>query len=108
MSLKYLAAYALASLTNAKPSKDDVAKIIKSLGVPVVNEDIDFVFEAVAGRSIQTLIAEGSAKLASSAAAPAAGAAAAAPAAGKPAAAAAAAPVKEEEEDDDFGMGGLF
>jgi large subunit ribosomal protein LP2 len=107
MSMKYLAAYALASLTNAKPSKDDVAKIIKSLGVPVVQDDIDFVFEAVAGRSIQTLIAEGSAKLASSASAPA-GAAAAAPAAGKPAAAAAAAPVKDEEEDDDFGMGGLF
>jgi large subunit ribosomal protein LP2 len=110
MSMKYLAAYALASLSNAKPTKDDVSKIVKSLGVAVDQDDLNFVFEAIADRSINTLIAEGSAKLAASGASASSGSAAPA-AAGKaaaPAAKAAAAPAKEEEEDDDFGMGGLF
>ena len=110
MSLKYLAAYALASLSAAKPSKDDVSKILKATGATVDAEELDFVFTAIAGRDVNTLIREGAAKLAASASSGAAPAAAA----GKPAAAAAPAakaPAKEEkkeEEEEGDGMFGLF
>ena len=110
MSLKYLAAYALASLSAAKPSKDDVSKILKATGAAVDAEELDFVFTAIAGRDVNTLIREGAAKLAASASSGAAPAAAA----GKPAAAAAPAakaPAKEEkkeEEEEGDGMFGLF
>lgn len=108
--MKYLAAFALASLKTAKPSKDDVAAILKALNTPVAQDELDFVFESINGRDVNTLIREGGLKLAASAvaAAPAGAApAAAAPAAGAAPAAAAKAPAKVEEEEDD-GMFGLF
>ncbi len=105
--MKYLAAYALVSLTIAKPSKDDVSKILKASGAAVDAEELDFVFSAIAGRDVNTLIREGAAKMAANASAGAAAAAPAAAAAAAPAAAKKeekkAAPV--EEEDDDMGMG---
>ena len=107
MSTKYLAAYALCSLKGT-PSKDDVAKVLKSVGIAVDQATLDFTFEAIGTKSMAELVAAGNATLAKSAssgaAAPAASTGAAAAAA--PAAKAAAKPV--EEEEDDFGMGGLF
>ena len=107
MSTKYLAAYALVSLKTASPTKDDVAKVLKSVGIAVDQATLDFTFEAIGTKSMAELVAAGNATLAKSAssgaaAAPAAGAAAAAAPAAKAAA------KVEEEEDDDFGMGGLF
>ncbi|CBH14226.1 60S acidic ribosomal protein, putative [Trypanosoma equiperdum] len=110
MSMKYLAAYALASLAKPAPTADDVKAICKASGVKVEEDSLAFVMEAIDGRSVNTLIAEGVAKMSavSVAAAPAAGGAAA-PAAGGAAAGGAAAPAKkqevEEEEDDDMGFG---
>jgi large subunit ribosomal protein LP2 len=106
MSLKYLAAFALLSLSKAKPSKDEVAAVVKASGAAVDAAELDYVFTQLNGKDVNTLIAEGQAKM--TAAAPAGGAAA-------PAAAAAAAPaagkkedkkkVEEEEEDGDMGFG---
>ena len=114
--MKYLAAYGLAAMTNPKPSKDDVSKILKSVGAKVDVEELDFVFNAIGGRDVSKLIAEGAVKLAANA-----GAAGGAPAGGAAPAAAAAkdakatekkeekkpAPKVEEEEEED-GMLGLF
>ncbi|ORC88179.1 60S acidic ribosomal protein P2-B [Trypanosoma theileri] len=108
MSMKYLAAYALASLNNPTPSAADVEAICKACGVAVEAEALAFVMESVAGRSVQELVAEGAAKMTAVAAAsaPAAGGAAAPAAAGGAAAPAAKKEEKvEEEEDDDMGFG---
>ena len=111
MSLKYLAAYALASLTIAKPSKDDVSKILKTSGAAVDAEELEFVFSAIAGRDVNTLIREGAAKMAANASAGAAPAGAA-PAAAAAAPAAAGKEAKKEEKKDEEeegdGMFGLF
>ncbi|KAH9600697.1 hypothetical protein LSM04_001697 [Trypanosoma melophagium] len=110
MSMKYLAAYALASLTNPTPSAADVEAICKACGVAVKAEDLAFVMDSVAGRSVHELVAEGAAKMSAVAvaAAPAAGGAAAAPAAGGAGGPAAKKEEKEEEEEDDDMGFGLF
>ena len=110
MSLKYLAAYALVALNNDAPSKDQVSKVVASSGVKVDNAELDYVFEALKGKSVSDLIAEGSKKMAS--AAPAGGAAAPAAAADAPAKGAAPAAKKKAtpppSDDDDDMIGGLF
>nr|CCC92794.1 putative 60S acidic ribosomal protein [Trypanosoma congolense IL3000] len=111
MSMKYLAAYALASLSKPAPTADDVKAICKASGIQVDDDSLGFVMEAVAGRSVATLVAEGAAKMSAAAvaAAPSAGGGAAAAGAAPAGGAAAAAPAKkqeaEEEEDDDMGFG---
>eukprot|EP00796_Vickermania_ingenoplastis_P001297 gene1297-747_t len=104
-----LAAYALASLAKPNPTPADVEAIAKAVKINIPKETLNFVFESIAQRDVNTLIAEGASKMsamAASAAAPAGGAApaAAAGAAAAPAAGKAAAKV-EEESDDDIGFG---
>ena len=106
MSTKYLAAYALCSLKTAAPTKDDVAKVLKSVGIAVDQATLDFTFEAIGTKSMSELVAAGNATLSKNASAGAAAPAAATGAAPAAAAKPAAKPV--EEEEDDFGMGGLF
>lgn len=105
-----LAAYALASLSQPAPSKADVEAILKATKISIPKGTIDFVFESIDGRDVNTLIAEGAAKMsaasasagsaasAGASASPAGGAANAAPAAAKAAAV-------EEESDEDIGFG---
>ncbi|CAJ1020253.1 60s Acidic ribosomal protein, putative [Leishmania lindenbergi] len=108
MSTKYLAAYALASLSKASPSQADVEAICRAVHIDVEKDTLTFVMESVAGRDMAALMAEGAAKMS---AMPAAGSGAAAggaaPAAGAaaPAAAAAKKEEPEEEADDDMGFG---
>merc|ERR1712113_491975 len=85
----------------------NITKVLGSVGVEVDKTNLDIVLKNIDGKSLDELMAEGSAKLASVGGG--AGAAAAAPAA---AADAGAAPAKEEkkeepeeEEDDDMGFG---
>lgn len=110
MSTKYIAAYALCSLKGT-PSKDDVSKVLESVGIAVDQATLDFTFEAAGTKSVAELVAVGNATLAKSASYGGA-ATAAAPAAffgcrccrenfkddTKPL----------EEEEDGFGMGSLF
>ncbi|KAG5482751.1 hypothetical protein CUR178_06792 [Leishmania enriettii] len=108
MSTKYLAAYALASLSKPSPSQADVEAICKAVHIGVDKDTLAFVMESVAGRDVAALIAEGAAKMSAMPAASAAGAAAAggaAPAAAPAAAAAAKKEEPEEEADDDMGFG---
>lgn len=111
MSLKYLAAYGLASLATASPSKDSVAKIAKAGGA-FDQAEFDAAWAQLEGKGFASLVAAGQKKMSAApsgagAAAPAAAAGGKAPAAaGKPAAKPAA---KAESEDDAGGdMGGLF
>ncbi|KAG5483075.1 hypothetical protein GH5_06386 [Leishmania sp. Ghana 2012 LV757] len=108
MSTKYLAAYALASLSKPSPSQADVEAICKAVHIAVDKDTLAFVMESIAGRDVATLIAEGAAKMSAMPAASSAGAAAAggaAPAAAPAAAAAAKKEEPEEEADDDMGFG---
>ena len=112
MSTKYMAAYALAGLASAKPTKEDVSKIIKAVGADVDENELDFAFECIAGRTTNELIVEGNRKIANAAvsavptSASSAPAAAAAGAGGKPAAAAKEEKKEEEEEDGMFDLFG--
>ena len=111
MSTKYLAAYALASLSKPSPSQADVEAICKAVNIEIDADTLAFVMESVAGRDVATLINDGAQKMSSMAAAPAgASAGAAAPAAADGAAPAASKKeekkkVEEEEGDDDMGFG---
>ncbi|KAG5509142.1 hypothetical protein JKF63_06152 [Porcisia hertigi] len=108
MSTKYLAAYALASLSKASPSQADVESICKAVNIDVDRDTLAFVMESIAGRDVATLVSEGAAKMSAMPAASsgaAAGGAAAASGAAAPAAAAAKKEEPEEEADDDMGFG---
>merc|ERR1712093_316953 len=102
--MKYLAAYLLLNLAgNESPSAEDIKSVLSSVGVDAEGERLDKLISELSGKSIQELISEGSAKLASVPSGGAAAAGGAAPAAG---AAAEAAPAEEKEEsDDDMGFG---
>nr|AUX14772.1 ribosomal protein P2-like protein [Dermatophagoides pteronyssinus] len=110
--MRYVAAYLLAVLGgNKSPSKDDITKILSSVGIEVDDEKLSKVVTELKGKSIDELIAQGSEKLASVPSG--GGAAAAAPAAAAAADSGAAAgdakkeekKEEEEEEDDDMGFG---
>ncbi|ORC90680.1 putative 60S acidic ribosomal protein P2 [Trypanosoma theileri] len=102
--MKYLAAYALVSLSGKTPSKTDVEAVLKAASVPVDASRLSALFDELEGKDFDAVCMEGKAKLVGGGAGPAAaGGAAAAPAAAAPAAAAPAA--AEEEEDDDMGFG---
>ncbi|EPZ34226.1 Ribosomal protein L10/L12 domain-containing protein [Rozella allomycis CSF55] len=106
-SMKYLAAYLLATLGGAeKPSSADVKKILSSVGIETEQDQLNKLISEVEGKNIDELISEGLGKLAS---VPSGGAAPAA-ASGSAAAAPAAEEKKEEEkEETEEEMGfGLF
>ena len=88
---------------------DDVAKLLKEVGVQSNKEEIDVLIKAVGGKKLQDLVRDGSKKLAS---VPSGGVAVAAPAGPAQAAAPAKAEAKKEEkpkeEEADVDMGGLF
>merc|ERR1711915_302910 len=107
LNMRYVAAYMLASLGgNASPSESDLKGILESVGVSFDQERASVVVAQLKGQDINTLIADGSLKMASM---PAGGAAA-----GGSAAAAAEPEAEkkeekkeesEEESDDDMGFG---
>ncbi len=113
MSLKYLAAFALVSLKNAKPTKEQVSAVVAASGAKVDAAELDYVFAALKDKSVATLIAEGQKKISATPAAGGASSGAAAAPSAAPAAAKKEEPKKKEEkkpepEDDDDLMGGLF
>jgi len=113
--MKHLAAYLLLTTGgNSSPSADDIKAVLSSVGIDSDDERVETLLKELEGKDINTLIAEGSAKLASvpsgggggggSGAAASGGAAAggAAPEEAKP-------EVEEEKEESDEDMGfGLF
>merc|ERR1711893_105726 len=103
--MKYVAAYLLAALNDASPSKDAVKSILESVGAEINEEQFNKVFSELDGKNVDDVVSEGMGLLASvpsgGAAAPAAGGAAAV--AGEPAAE----EKKEESEaesDSDMGF----
>lgn len=71
--MKYLAAYALLSLSGKKDiSAADIKNVLGKSNVAAEDADINRLLESVKGKSIQDLIAQGTAKIGSSAPAPAA------------------------------------
>ena len=96
-------------LTPVCIAADDVAKLLKEVGVQSSKEDLETMIKAVGGKKLHDLVKDGSKRLAS---VPSAGVAVAAPAGGAPAAGAPAAAAKKEEkpkeEEADVDMGGLF
>ncbi|OQS03247.1 hypothetical protein THRCLA_21202 [Thraustotheca clavata] len=102
--MRYVAAYLLVALSGKEVTAADVKNVLTKAGVEVDAARLNKLFEDIADKSIEEIIAEGSKKLASfGGAAPAA--AGAAPAAGG---AANAAPAKEEkkEEEEEADLGG--
>ncbi|PHH49673.1 60S acidic ribosomal protein P2 [Ceratocystis fimbriata CBS 114723] len=105
--MKFLAAYLLLNLAGVDaPSKEQIVKILSSVGIESDDERLEKLLSELEGKNISELIAEGSAKLAS---VPSGGAAAASSGA---AAGGAAEEAKEEakeeekeESDDDMGFG---
>ncbi|CAB60595.1 Large ribosomal subunit protein P2 [Caenorhabditis elegans] len=107
--MRYVSAYLLAVLGgNANPKVDDLKNILSAVGVDADAETAKLVVSRLAGKTVEELIAEGSAGLVSVSGG-AAPAAAAAPAAGGAAPAADSKPAKKEEpkeeSDDDMGFG---
>ena len=105
--MKHLAAYTLLVLSGKQnPSADDVAKLLKEVGVQSNKEDIDNLIKAIGGKKLHDLVKDGSKRLAS---VPSGGSA---PVSAPVAAAKEAAPAKKEEkpkeEEADVDMGGLF
>jgi large subunit ribosomal protein LP2 len=92
--MRYVAAYLLATLAgNQSPDLAAIERILSSAGIEVDKTKATRVIDSLKGKSVEQLIKDGTAKLATM---PAAGAA---PAAAAPAAAAAAAPAKEEPSE---------
>ncbi|XP_050522782.1 uncharacterized protein LOC126895209 [Daktulosphaira vitifoliae] len=111
--MRYVAAYLLSSLSGKEPSKDDIEKILSSVGIESDSEKLSIVLKELKGKNVDELIESGKAKLASvpSGAAVAAPAAAAAGSAAPAAADDKKAAKKEEKaeesdaSDDDMGFG---
>lgn len=58
--MRYVAAYLLAVLGgNKSPSKDDITKILSSVGIEVDGEKLSKVVTELKGKSIDELIAQG-------------------------------------------------
>jgi len=112
--MKHLAAYLLLTIGgNSSPSEKDVTKVLESVGIEADSERLSKLISELKGKDLQTLISEGSAKLASVSSG--GGGGGAAPAAGGAAAGGAAAAEEkveekaEEKEESDEDMGfGLF
>merc|ERR1712223_2232044 len=103
--MKYVAAYLLAAQSGSAPSKDQVTKILESIGADIEADKLDKVFAELDGKNVEDVISEGMGLLApvpSGGAAPAGGAAAAA---GGDAPAAEEKKESSEEEESDSDMG---
>jgi large subunit ribosomal protein LP2 len=106
--MRYVAAALLAVLGGGEVSADNIKKILSSVGIEADSAKVDLVVKELAGKDVEAIMAEGTAKLGSM---PSAGGGAAPAATAAAAPAAAAAPKKEvakeesEEEDDDMGFG---
>merc|ERR1712223_891177 len=103
--MKYVAAYLLAAQSGSAPSKDQVTKILESIGADIEADKLDKVFAELDGKNVEDVISEGMGLLASvpsGGAAPAGGAAAAGDAA--PAAEEKKESSEEEESDSDMGF----
>lgn len=114
-TMKVIAAFLLAKLGgNESPTKDDLKKILESVGAEIDEEKIDLLFSLVKDRDVTELIAAGREKMgALSSGGPAVAVVGAG--AGGDAPSAAAEPAKEakkveeeKEESDDGGMMSLF
>ncbi|EJU03651.1 ribosomal protein 60S [Dacryopinax primogenitus] len=112
--MRHIAAYLLCQIGgNGSPSAADVKAVLAAGGVEADEERLEKLISEVKGKSVNELIAEGTAKLSSVPAGGAGGAAAAPAAAAGGAAAAAEEDPKEEEKkeeekeesDDDMGFG---
>lgn len=58
--MRYVSAYLLAVLGgNKNPSKDDITKILSSVGIEVDAEKLSKVITALNGKSVEELIAQG-------------------------------------------------
>merc|ERR1712020_307732 len=105
IKMKYVAAYLLAAQSGSAPSKDQVTKILESIGADIEADKLDKVFAELDGKNVEDVISEGMGLLAS---VPSGGAA---PAGGAAAAGGDAAPAAEEkkesseEEESDSDMG---
>ncbi|GJN19984.1 hypothetical protein PR202_gb07305 [Eleusine coracana subsp. coracana] len=110
--MRFIAAYLLAQLgATSAPGKDDVRRILDSVGVNVDEDRLDMLFVELEGKDFAELMAAGREKLAY---APCAGAGMAV-ASAAPGAASSAGEAKEEdkeeekmEEEDDENMFNLF
>merc|ERR1711959_419737 len=105
ITMKYVAAYLLAAQSGSAPSKDQVTKILESIGADIEADKLDKVFAELDGKNVEDVISEGMGLLASvpsGGAAPAGGAAAAGDAA--PAAEEKKESSEEEESDSDMGF----
>jgi len=54
--MKHLAAYLLLSLNGGSPSKDDVTKVLSSVGIDADEERLDKLFEALEGKDINEVL----------------------------------------------------
>merc|ERR1712071_644028 len=111
LNMRYVAAYLLAVLGGKEnPSKDDITKILGSVGISVDDERLASVMGGMKGKKSADVLEEGMKKLASVPSGGGGGGAAPAAAADAPKAAAKKEEKKEEsEEEDDEDMGfGLF
>ncbi|KFY18551.1 hypothetical protein V493_08530 [Pseudogymnoascus sp. VKM F-4281 (FW-2241)] len=108
--MKHLAAYLLLALGgNESPSAADIKGVLSSVGIEADSERLDALIAELKGKDINTLISEGSEKLASVPPGGGGGAAAPGAAAGGAAEAAPAEEKEEEKEESDEDMGfGLF
>jgi large subunit ribosomal protein LP2 len=114
--MKFVAAYLLASMAgNPSPTKDDVRKILESVGAEVEEAKLELLFKEVEGKDVDELLAAGREKFAFTPSGAGAGADLAPAAAGASGGGAAAAEKKKEEkaeekmeEEDDDAMFSLF
>merc|ERR1712079_900491 len=107
LKMRYVAAALLAALGGGEPSAANIKSILSSVGIEADGEKVDKVVAELAGKNIEELIAEGTAKLGPMPSGGGGGAAGAAAADAAPAAAEKAKEPEpeEEEEDDDMGFG---
>ncbi|KIM21278.1 hypothetical protein M408DRAFT_12672 [Serendipita vermifera MAFF 305830] len=112
--MRYIAAYLLLQIGgNSSPSKKDITKLLKTVGVDADDERLDKLLSELEGKNIDQLISEGSSKLSSvpSGGGGGGGGGAAAASGGGGGGAPAAEAVEEkkeeakEESDDDMGFG---
>jgi len=107
--MRHVAAYLLLAIGgNTSPSASDVKAVLSSVGIEADDERLDKLIAELKGKDLNTLISEGSSKLASVPSGGGGGSAAAA----APSAAKEEAPKEEEkkeeekeESDDDMGFG---
>ncbi|EMD39063.1 hypothetical protein CERSUDRAFT_112755 [Gelatoporia subvermispora B] len=109
--MRYIAAYLLLQIGgNASPSAEDIKTVLGAVGIEADEERLSKLVSELEGKDVNTLIAEGSAKLSSVPSGGAVAASGGAAAGGAPAAAAEEKKEEKKEEekeesDDDMGFG---